>query len=559
MPHQLGYGVRLGAEAAAHAARLYLSKLTANKALLKLDFTNAFNTVRRDKMLASVELLAPSIFPFIHSVYSAPSSLFWDDRVIHSCEGIKQGDPLGPLLFCLSIHHLLLALHSELSMSYLDDISLGGDVEDISNDLVMFKQGAKDVGLQLNPNKCEIISVVPDSQNSILSLVPGSRIVNLSMATLLGSPLGDVPGISSVLTEKTNLLKIMAVVLSSHSTMLLITTTSAVRCCSQNNYVQHHLSNDHSAWTQAVLLVRHGGLGIRSAVRLAPSAYLASAAASSTLVHQILLPQFSDTDLLCFQEALALWTNSSNQSPPEGITSYHQKSWDIPTILAIKENLLNSATNESSKSRLLAAFSEESGIWLNALPLSSLGLRMDDSTFQIAVSLRLGLAFCKPHSCHHCGCEVTAFATHGLSCVKSQGRYRRHSSLNDIIHRAFGASRIPSRLEPSGISRSDAELHHRRQGQWLTKLRNGNSTNMDPNMYLFAPVVIETSGVFGKQTLLFLKDLACRFCKVSGEVKSLPYLLQCLAVAVQRGNAVSVLGTFVSEDCLVFEDSDAYY
>ena len=56
-------------------------------------------------------------------------------------------------------------------MSYLDDISLGGDVEDISNDLVMFKQGAKDVGLQLNPNKCEIISVVPDSQNSILSLL----------------------------------------------------------------------------------------------------------------------------------------------------------------------------------------------------------------------------------------------------------------------------------------------------------------------------------------------------------------------------------------------------
>ena len=31
-----------------------LSKLTANKALLKLDLTNAFNTVRRDKMLASV-------------------------------------------------------------------------------------------------------------------------------------------------------------------------------------------------------------------------------------------------------------------------------------------------------------------------------------------------------------------------------------------------------------------------------------------------------------------------------------------------------------------------
>ena len=92
--------------------------------------------------------------------------------MIHSCEGIQQGDPLGPILFGLSIHHLLSALSSELRMSYLDDISL---VEDIPHDLVMFKQGANNVGLQLNPNKCEIISVVPDPQTvfSLYSLVQG--------------------------------------------------------------------------------------------------------------------------------------------------------------------------------------------------------------------------------------------------------------------------------------------------------------------------------------------------------------------------------------------------
>ena len=91
------------------------------------------------------------------------------------------------------------------------------------------------------------------------------------------------------------------------------------------------------------------------------------------------------------------------------------------------------------------------------------------------------------------------------------------------------------------------------------KSKSNKYSNMDPNKYLFAPVVIETSGVFGKQTLSFLKDLACRVCKVSGEVKSFPYLFQRLAVAIQRGNAVSVLGTFASEDCLVFDDSDAYH
>ena len=126
---------------------------------------------------------------------------------------------------------------------------------------------------------------------------------------------------------------------------------------------------------------------------------------------------------------------------------------------------MNSARNETSKSRLLAAFAEESDIWLNALPLFhfnalplfSLGLWMDDSTVPIAISLHLGLAFCKPHLCHHCGCEGTAFATHSFSCVQSQGRYHHHSSLNDVIHRALGASRIRSRLEPSGISCSNGK------------------------------------------------------------------------------------------------------
>ena len=151
---------------------------------------------------------------------------------------------------------------------------------------------------------------------------------------------------------------------------------------------------------------------------------------------------------------------------------------------------------------------------------------MDDSTFQIAISLRLGLAFCKPHCCHHCGCEVTTFATHGLSCVLSQGRYHHHSSLNDIIYRALGASRIPSRLEPSGISCSNvkrpdgATLVLWKCGKLLVwdakcvdtyapsycrvasqeagavadqaeRRKSNKYSNVDPNMYLFAPVVME--------------------------------------------------------------------
>ena len=43
-----------------------------------------------------------------------------------------------------------------------------------------------------------------------------------------------------------------------------------------------------SAWSQATLPVTYGGIGVRSAVQLAPSAFLASAAGSSNLIHCIL-------------------------------------------------------------------------------------------------------------------------------------------------------------------------------------------------------------------------------------------------------------------------------
>ena len=46
--------------------------------------------------------------------------------------GAQQGDPLGPLLFCLAVHELLSALKSELALGYLDDIEIGGDVRTVS-------------------------------------------------------------------------------------------------------------------------------------------------------------------------------------------------------------------------------------------------------------------------------------------------------------------------------------------------------------------------------------------------------------------------------------------
>ena len=118
---------------------------------------------------------------------------------------------------------------------------------------------------------------------------------------------------------------------------------------------------------------------------------------------------------------------------------------------------MDNAPDARSRARLLAATAKESDAWLNVLPVSSLGLCMNDESIRIGVGLHLGVPLCQPHLCYQCGAEVDHLATHGLSCRRSLGRHSRHAVLNDIIHRALTTAKIPSRIEPSGLYRSDGK------------------------------------------------------------------------------------------------------
>ena len=201
------------------------------------------------------------------------------------------------------------------------------------------------------------------------------------------------------------------------------------------------LAESDPSWTQSTLPVRHGGLGILSAVQLAPSAFLASAAASSGSAHLILpanLPaNMQPPQLIYVDEALAAWSQGCQEQPPTDFIPCLQKTWDKIRVSSIADTLFTDSSNPMHKARFLAASCKESGAWLNALPVTSLGLRMDNAIMRISMGLRLGLPLCQSHNCQHCGAEVSQFATHGLSCRKSAGRHHRHSVVNEIIHRAL--------------------------------------------------------------------------------------------------------------------------
>ena len=68
-PNQLGAGTPGGCEADIHSARRYLEALTPDDVLVKLDFTNAFNSLYRHDMLLSVHSRIPEIYAYCHSAY----------------------------------------------------------------------------------------------------------------------------------------------------------------------------------------------------------------------------------------------------------------------------------------------------------------------------------------------------------------------------------------------------------------------------------------------------------------------------------------------------------
>ena len=80
-PLQLGVGVPNGCEAIIHAAAKLVDEFgdKPGKAIIKVDFSNAFNTISRQAFLNDIASLCPEIFLFVKQINCAPSIMLAGD------------------------------------------------------------------------------------------------------------------------------------------------------------------------------------------------------------------------------------------------------------------------------------------------------------------------------------------------------------------------------------------------------------------------------------------------------------------------------------------------
>ena len=105
-------------------------------------------------------------------------------------------------------------------------------------------------------------------------------------------------------------------------------------------------------WLQASLPVRNGGLGLKIAMKLELSAFLASAASMCSLQDAILPQCFRALEDISQTHSMAIWKSLSLAEAPASRLQHVQKVWDASKIQA---EILSRASDVNDKSRLLAA------------------------------------------------------------------------------------------------------------------------------------------------------------------------------------------------------------
>ena len=495
---QYGVATPAGAERMIHFVRKTMAahELDTDWVVLKVDLKNAFNCVSRARILELVLAHAPDMYHWVDWCYRTSSVLTFSDFRVASREGVQQGDPLGPFLFSLVIHDLILRIDAELpgldvNKWYLDDGVLAGKSADVLKALNIILQAGPEIGVFLNEGKCELIT--HPSAASCLVAFPDSIPKNMrrtdGCTSLLGAPIGDNRFCAKFIRDDSldpaqrTLLRLGIVKDTQIATTLLRHCTGfcqlvyALRATPPHQVVE--IGEEFDGIVLAAFQVatgialpgdklsqvrrgtRSGGLGIRSASTHREAAYISSVsfAASSDGWDALLAPGYCDAvtaynTKVSAERALAIGAGGiahtvTPKAPtvvPVSIPPPKQKDLSASIDHAAFAVEFAAATSMGRR-RIISQSGEHASRWLNVIPDPALHHDFTPREYTTLLRWWLGLDVYEcAGPCPACGLPMDTKGYHALCCKKLGGKvYRHHTLCNVYATFAKGAFLAPQR------------------------------------------------------------------------------------------------------------------
>ncbi|KAL0213539.1 hypothetical protein RCL1_007165 [Eukaryota sp. TZLM3-RCL] len=477
---QWGIGVVDGAACAVHAVETLLSNDSTRSALL-LDFSNAFNSVKRSSISNSI-INSPlvSLLSYFQAQYSTKSKLLFHSYSVMSSSGVKQGDPLGPLLFCLAIYEVILNFKEIFPdievLGYMDDLTLLGRPEDLKAALPVFASIAAEVGLMLNAKKCLFVCQ-EDVEAPILNNIDIPKVDFRNDALrLLGAYIGFNEKVKELLDSLLDSFENELNTVTNFNISKQLKFTF-LRCCYSSKF--NHIFRSGIGLTKANVLVKSAFLGglrnflFEFKLRF-PNEDIENSSAPFLLEGKKLvdsLPEDTWARLFSFTSEVKEKKMSNLVFTFKELQNKLKIIYESDTF---KKNLSLAKTKDVNLYNLLIELSSQSSTPSSSLLLSTIprkyGLNLDDDAFVACLRLRLNLHPGIILVDSLCLCGKPASFDHVVCCSHfNWTRSLLHDNMINELHQTCKSVGVVSSTEPllsnlynkksSWTSKSRGDLH----------------------------------------------------------------------------------------------------